>query len=126
MSIRFTIHIVMVSYQYISYLCYHKIQLLKFIWLCCTSIYNEYVILLCFICNHQKPLLISHIIITKLFLSQKFRINSLVIVLKVHFTLQTTECATFSKASIIKTQQTINSGYYSENWEDGLSIFILL
>ena len=38
--------------------------------------YNKNVILSCFICNHHKTLLISQIIITKHFLSQKFQINS--------------------------------------------------
>ena len=59
MSIRFTIHIVTVNYQYMSSLCYHKIHLLSFIWLYCTLVYNKYVILLGFICNHHQTLLIS-------------------------------------------------------------------
>ena len=39
----------MVSYQYMSSSCYREIQLLRFIKQFCTSIYNKYVNLLCFI-----------------------------------------------------------------------------
>ena len=41
----FKMYIVTVSYQYMSSLCYFKIHLLGFICCCCTSIYNQYVIL---------------------------------------------------------------------------------
>ena len=70
------IHIATVSYQYLSSLCYLKIHLLRFIGFYCTSICKKCIILLCFILNHHKTLLISQIIITKICLSHKFRINS--------------------------------------------------
>ena len=61
MSIWFTIYKVTVSYQNMSSLSYHEIHLIRFIWSCCTFIYNKYVILSCFIINHHKTLLISQI-----------------------------------------------------------------
>ena len=48
MSIRFIIPKVMVSYQYMSSLCYREIHLLRLISCYFTSIYNEYVNLLGF------------------------------------------------------------------------------
>ena len=47
------------SYHYLSSLCYFEIHLLSFICLYFTSIYKKYVILLGFICNNHKILLIS-------------------------------------------------------------------
>ena len=78
MSILFTIHIVTVSYQCNFYSCYWDIHLLMFISCYCTSIYNKYVILIFFISNLHKAMLISQMIITKPFLYHKFRINSFV------------------------------------------------
>ena len=65
MYIWLTIHIATMIYQYMSYLCYGNIHLLRFISFNCTLLYNKYIILLCSICNHHKPLLISQVIITK-------------------------------------------------------------
>ena len=62
MSIWFTIHVSMVSYQYMSYLCYLGKHLLRFILCYCTSSYKISIIELCFICNHHKTLLISQIL----------------------------------------------------------------
>ena len=78
-SIRFTIHIATVNYQYKSSLCYLNKNLLMFISWYCTFIYKKYVVLSCFIFNRHKTLLVSQIIITTLCLSQKFRIKSFVI-----------------------------------------------
>ena len=58
-SIRFTIHIVMVSYQYRCSLCYLNIHRLMFIGCYFTSIYKKYIILLCFIFNRHNNWLIS-------------------------------------------------------------------
>ena len=49
----------MVSYQYISDLSYPEIHLLRFILSYCAFIYKKYVILLCFVINHHKSLLIT-------------------------------------------------------------------
>ena len=61
MSIKFTIHIVTLSYKFMSSSCYREIHLLRFIFCHCTLIYNKYVISLCFIISHHKNLLISQI-----------------------------------------------------------------
>ena len=108
MSIRFTTYKVMAIYQYVSSSCYYQIHPLRFIICCCTLIHKKYVILLCFvfIINHNKTLLISQIIITKLFLSHKFRINPLCDIFKGHFSAADTESSTFSKSSTVQTQQT--------------------
>ena len=76
----------MVSYQYMSYLFYRKIHLLRFICCYCTSIYNKYIILLFFICNHHKTLLISQV-------SYKFLCD----IYKHNFLLQTSKSTTFQK-----------------------------
>ena len=60
-SIWFTTYKVTVSYQYMSALGYRGINRIEFIYSYCTFIYNEYVILLCFVINNLKTLLISHI-----------------------------------------------------------------
>ena len=49
-------------YQHLYYLYYREINLLRFIFWYCNSIYNKFIILLCFICNHNKTLLISQIL----------------------------------------------------------------
>ena len=64
MSIQFTIHMAPVIYQFMSSLCYLNMHLLRFISFYCTLLYNKYVILLCYIFDHQKNLLISQIITT--------------------------------------------------------------
>ena len=61
MSIRFTTYKVTVIYQYMYSLCFREIHLIRYIWSYCTSFYNEYVNLLCFVINHHKTLLISQI-----------------------------------------------------------------
>ena len=97
-SIRFKISKFTVSYQYISDLWYRGIHLMVFISCYCTSIYNEYIILLCLFINPHKTLLISKIIIINIFLSYKFRIYSFCDIFKVHFFAADTESSTFLKA----------------------------
>ena len=60
-SIRFRTYKVMVSYQYMCALSDHAIHLIIFICSYCTFIYNKYFILLCFIINIHKILLITQI-----------------------------------------------------------------
>ena len=62
MSIRFKIHISMVSYEYMPYLFNRIIHLLRMI--CCysTLIWNKYNIVSCFIYIHHRTLLISQIL----------------------------------------------------------------
>ena len=81
MSTWLTIHIATVSYQQ-SFFC--KINLMRFICWYCTLVWNKYIILLCFICNHHKTLLISQI-------SNKF----LRVILKHIVLLQTTKSTPF-------------------------------
>ena len=83
-------------------------------------IYTEYVILLCFVINHYKTLLISQIIITNLCLSHKFIINSFCDIFKVHFFAADTESSTFSKALAVQTQQTKKRPTQSKHWKTGL------
>ena len=59
--IRLTIHISTVSYQWMPYCFYRKIRLMRLIYCYCNSIYNKYIIVLCFIFNHYKTFLISQI-----------------------------------------------------------------
>ena len=73
-SIRFTSSKVMMSYQYMSALCYREIHMIRFIFRYFIFIYNEYVNLLCFL-----------LIITKLYLSHKFRINLFMILCNIIF-----------------------------------------
>ena len=110
MSIRFTIHRVTVSYQYMSSLCYCEIHLLRFVFCYHTSIYNKYVILLCFICNHQKNLHISWI--SKQFFCDIFEHKFLVVDKHIY---------NIPKASITDTQQTLKDGALavSEDCGDG-------
>ena len=54
------IHIATVSYQYMSSLFYRETHLLRFICCYCTSVYKKCIILLCFIFNYHRNLLISH------------------------------------------------------------------
>ena len=61
-SIWFTTYIVTVSHRYMSALCYHKIHMMRYICSSCISIDNKYVILLCFVVNHHKTLLISQVL----------------------------------------------------------------
>ena len=74
------------GFRYKSSLYNHRMHLLSLISCYCTLIYNNDVVLLCFICNHHKTLLISQIIITKLCLYHKFKINSSLTFSKAIFT----------------------------------------
>ena len=60
-SFLFTISLVPVSYQYMFAWSYRNKDLLRFISRYCAFIYNEYVILSCFIINHHKTILITQI-----------------------------------------------------------------
>ena len=116
-SIRFTIHIVMVSYQYKSSLCYRDVDLLRFISCYFTLIYNKYAILLCFIGNHHKNLLISQIIIAKICLSCRFRINSFV-TFSNNFFLADNYIYHLPKTLIALTQQTLKDAHIEQSLKD--------
>ena len=92
--------------------CYRWIHLLKFVSCYCALICNEYVIVLCFIINHHKTLLISQIIMKKICLSQKFRINSFRDISKGHVFAADTEYSTFSKSSGIYCGSADSASYF--------------
>ena len=119
-SIRFTISKVLMSYQYISSLCYCEIHLRRFIRWYCTFIYNKYVNLLCFIFpssqnsayltnNHHKTVLVTKI-------SNQF----LLWYLQRPFFSVDTEYTTFSKASTVQMQKTKKMPTRSKHLKTGL------
>ena len=100
MYIWFTIHIATVSYQYMSYLFYHKIHLLRFIFWYCTSIYNEYIMLLCFVWNHCRTLLIPKI--SNEFLCNIFKHNILLQISKSKHQSSNIACSYVVKSKTFK------------------------
>ena len=93
------------GFRYKSSLYNHRMHLLSLISCYCTLIYNNDVVLLCFICNHHKTLLISQIIITKICLSHKFQINYFLLFLKAIFPLQTLNPLPFQKLRLSRRRK---------------------
>ena len=106
MSIPFTIHIATVSYQYIYSLYFREIHLLRFISCYCTSIYKKYVILLCFICNNHKTLLISQI-------SNEFLCD----IFKDKFSPQTSKYTTFQKLQLTRHIKHWKTPTHRKHWK---------
>ena len=98
--LRSKISIATVIYQCWSYLFDREIHLLRFICWYCTSIYDKYIILLCYICNHHRNLLF-----------QKFGSIPLWY-FQTQFLLQTNKSTTY-QFSITPTCQTLKDGYLS-------------
>ena len=92
---------------------------MRFISCYCTFIYTEYVILLFFVINHHKTLLISQIPITHTCLSPKFRINYFCDIFKGHIFAADTESSTFSKYSTDQTQKTKKDAHTEQTLKYG-------
>ena len=102
MSVRYTIYIIKMRFQYMSSSFYREIHLLRFICCYCTLIYKLYVISICFICNHHKTLFISQI-----------SNQCLCDIFENYFLLQTSTATTPPKALIIVTHKTLKDGALS-------------
>ena len=100
-SINFTINIATDTYQYLFNLFYHNINLLSFIYFCCTLIYRRFVISLCFICNNHEDLIISQIL-------NQFHCD----IFKHNIFLQTSESTTFKNIWLTTQSKHWNTEIY--------------
>ena len=103
-----------------TYLFYHEIHLLRFIFCYCTPIYKEYIILFCWFCNHHKNftyitnnhnknLLISQIL-------NQFFCN----IFKRNFSLQTSKSTTFQYFWLPRRSKHWKTPTHSKHWNEEL------